>query len=274
MTCGTAVPPIRPPLLRPPQGLPPGVVAGMSLRRGGVSGPPFADWNLRPTVWNAGLVAGDADDPSALLENQRRFREALGVSPVYVRQVHGAQVHRVHAGAEPDDPLRIGDALWTTAPGIACTVLVADCLPVLLWDAAGTVVAAVHAGWRGLAAGVLERTVHALVRDAGVDPASLQAWLAPCIGPGAFEVGIEVLEGLGVDPRALPETVRWTPRPDGAPRWHIDLQGMAVQRLERVGVHHCTRTPRCTVSDPSAFFSFRREGRTGRMAAAVGLLPR
>jgi len=133
----------------------------------------------------------------------------------------------------------------------------------------GRAVAAAHAGWRGLAAGVLEAAVDALCRGADAKPAEVQAWLGPCIGPRQFEVGADVLNAFGQDRRAdKPRFVR-RERPDGSMRWLADLQGLAQDRLAAAGVGAVTVTPACTVEDSSAFFSFRRDGVTGRMAAAI-----
>jgi hypothetical protein len=164
------------------------------------------------------------------------------------------------------------DAAWTTEPGLACVVGAADCLPVLLAARDGSVVAAAHAGWRGLAAGVLEATLAALHEGAGVRADQVLAWLGPCIGPEHFEVGADVLEAFGAHPQrvdgAAVAAFRFTPRPDGAPRWHADLARLAAARLTRAGVEF-SGCGLCTYADRSRFFSFRRDGRTGRMAAAI-----
>jgi YfiH family protein len=146
-------------------------------------------------------------------------------------------------------------------PGQVCAVLVADCLPVLLADRAGSCVAAAHAGWRGLAAGVIESTVASLP----VAPSRLVAWLGPAIGPDAFEVGAEVREQfLAVDAGA-----EGLFRPSPAGRWMADLFGLARRRLAAVGVTSVQGGGLCTVSDPGRFFSYRRDGLTGRLAALV-----
>jgi YfiH family protein len=150
---------------------------------------------------------------------------------------------------------------------VACVVQVADCLPVLMAAANGRAVGAAHAGWRGLAAGVLERTAEAVARAAGCEPSALACWLGPCIGPRQFEVGADVLQAFGADRRFF--TPR--PRPDGQSRWLADLPGLARQRLLALGLHQVAGGHWCTVETPSDFFSFRRDGVTGRMAAAVWL---
>ncbi len=248
------------PLLRPDWPAPPGVGAAMSLRAGGVSGGPWSSLNL----------GGAVGDPAvAVAENRGRFAAALGARPAWLRQVHGADVRRLGArDLGPDLPA--ADAAWTTEPGIACAVLVADCLPVLFAARDGSAVAAAHAGWRGLAAGVLEATVEALGRGAGVAPRDLLAWLGPCIGPRQFEVGADVLLAFGQDP-AAPDAQRFAPRTraDGSARWLADLPLLARDRLLAAGLGRVIAADRCTVEEDSAFFSFRRDGVTGRHAAAV-----
>lgn len=236
------------------------VGALMSTRAGGVSRPPFDSLNLRPP----GLRGDAVDDPAAVLENQRRFAAAMGATPVWLDQVHGADVVRLDA--VPEGHPR-ADASITTTPGLACCVLVADCLPVLFCDRAGRAVGAAHAGWRGLAGGVLEHTVEALGRAADVAPGDLLAWLGPCIGPRQFEVGADVRAAFaGDEAHFVPRT-----RADGTPGWLADLPALARARLVRAGVTRVAGGAWCTVEDASRFFSFRRDRLTGRLAAAVWL---
>ena len=248
------------PLLRPDWPAPPGVGAAMSLRDGGVSGAPWRSLNLGAAV---------GDEPLAVAENRARWAAALGARAVWLRQVHGVKVLRLSStsATTPDEP---ADAAWTTEPGLACTVQIADCLPVLFAARDGRAVAAAHAGWRGLAAGVLEATLSALQQGAGVATGELVAWLGPCIGPRQFEVGADVLEGFGQAPaQADPALFVYSPRSDGAPRWRANLQQLAKLRLAAAGVVHISQDPSCTVEDESRFFSFRRDRVTGRLAAAV-----
>lgn len=249
-----------PPLLKPVWPAPPNVHAGMSQRAGGVSGAPWASLNL-------GVAVGD--DPAAVAENRARFTSALGARPVWLRQVHGSQVVRLDASVF-DAPLPPADAAWTSEPGMACAVLVADCLPVLMALRDGRAVAAAHAGWRGLAAGVLEATVDALCTGTGASPGDVIAWLGPCIGPRHFEVGADVLLAFGQQPGAA-DAARFASRPraDGSPRWLADLPRLARDRLAGAGVHAVSQLADCTVEEGSRFFSFRRDGVTGRHAAAV-----
>jgi len=249
-----------PPLLRPDWPAPPTVFAGMSLRAGGVSRGPWASLNL-------GGTAGD--DPAAVTENRARFTTALGTRPVWLHQVHGAQVARLRADTV-GAALPATDAAWTSDPGVACAVLVADCLPVLMALRDGSAVAAAHAGWRGLAAGVLEATVQALCTGTGASAADVVAWLGPCIGPRQFEVGADVLAAFGQS-SATPDAALFVsrPRPDGSARWLAHLPRLARQRLASAGVAAISEAGACTVEDASSFFSFRRDGITGRHAAAI-----
>lgn len=244
---------------RPDWRAPAGVRALMSTRRGGAGAPPFDSLNL----------ALDPLDP-AVEENRRRFVRALGVQPRWLHQVHGADV--VLLGKPSGGVLR-ADASVSLDPAVACAVIVADCLPVLLCTEDGRAVAAAHAGWRGLAGGILERTVQRLVQASATSPDRLLAWLGPCIGPRQFEVGADVLEAFGVDPRVA-DDANWRrrDRPDGSMRWLADLPGLARQRLMDAGVARVSGGRWCTVEEPSRFFSFRRDrrlGPTGRMAAAI-----
>jgi YfiH family protein len=256
--------------LGPAQGWPAAAGALASTRRGGVSAGPYAWLNL-------GLAVGD--DPASVAENRRRFEAMLaGARPVWLRQVHGIDVVRLTA-ADPDRPAGEpieADAAWTDVPGIACTVQVADCLPVLFAAPDGRAVAAVHAGWRGLAGGVLEAALAALCEGAACAPSDVHAWLGPCIGPAHFEVGADVLRAFGVDPegaghasRDAARLFRARMRADGSPGWLADLPALAAARLRTRGLMAVSGGHWCTVADPSRFFSYRRDGVTGRLAAAV-----
>lgn len=226
------------------------VGALVSTRRGGSSVGAFASLNLGTRV---------GDDPAAVAENRARVRALLPAEPVWLRQVHGLDVVDA-AGAEADVT---ADAAFTRAPGVVCAIQVADCLPVLFCDRDGTTVAAAHAGWRGLSAGVLERTVAAF--EAPAD--TLLAWLGPAIGPTAFEVGMDVFEAFTTtDPQAADAF-----RPLPAGKWLADLYVLARRRLARAGVHAVYGGGLCTVSDPARFFSYRRDRVTGRQAAFIWL---
>ncbi len=235
------------------------VGACVSTRAGGVSGGPYASLNL-------GLAVGD--DPAAVAENRRRFAATIGRPPVWLRQVHGTRVVRI-GRADVGQAAPEADACWTDDPEVACVVQVADCLPVLLAAPQGRAVAAAHAGWRGLAAGVLENTVAALCGGAGCAPQELWAWTGPCIGPTQFEVGADVLAAFGADPgQGSCAHFRFRAGSDGSPRWLADLPALATERLRALGVRSAS-AGQCTFSDPSRFFSHRRDGVSGRLGAAV-----
>jgi YfiH family protein len=153
---------------------------------------------------------------------------------------------------------------------MACMVGAADCMPVLFAARDGVAVGAAHAGWRGLAAGVLEATLQAICQGQGVPATDVSVWLGPCIGPRQFEVGSEVLDVFG-QRAAAPDLTHFVPRPrpDGSARWLANLPVLARQRLQAAGVRDITDSALCTVEDPSRFFSFRRDRVTGRMVAAI-----
>jgi polyphenol oxidase len=242
-------------------GLPARVGGLMSTRLGGVSAAPFDSLNLRPP----GLRGDAVDEPAAVFENQRRFTAALqGARPVFLNQVHGTAVVRLSADhLAPDRGHPMADASITTEPGVACTVLVADCLPVLFAAPGGRAVGAAHAGWRGLASGVLEATVAALCEAAQCESSALSAWMGACIGPARFEVGDEVRAAFGPDQASCFLST------GGPGKWWADLPALARARLGALGLNQIAGGRWCTHSDSSRFFSFRRERVTGRMAAAV-----
>lgn len=268
MPFDSGAPPVLPlaDALRPDWPVAPQVGALMSTRAGGVSAEPFASLNLRPPQLRGETV----DDAQAVQENQRRFAGALGATPVYLDQVHGARVVRIGVrDAAAGAPMHQADAAITTEPGVACTVLVADCLAVLFAAPQGRAVGAAHAGWRGLAAGVLDATVDAICGLAPCEPGELVAWFGACIGPRRFEVGADVLDAFG--PLGSSHFVEQAApgHPDGRPRWLADLPGLARDRLRQLGVSQVSGGRWCTVEDASRFFSFRRDRVTGRHAAAV-----
>ncbi len=253
---------------RPDWDAPEGVLAWMSTRQGGVSAAPFDSLNL------ARSVGGHSDDPLAVAENRRRFSQGLGAHAVFLHQVHGTEVVELtRQHLVPDLPMPVADASVTEVPGLACTVFAADCLPVLFCTNDGRAVGAAHAGWRGLAAGVLEATVQRLGDLSGCAASDVLAWLGPCIGPRHFEVGADVWQALAVTERpggADPAFVQITRR-DGSPGWLADLPALAKRRLAHAGVARVYGGLWCTVSDPLRFFSFRRDGITGRLAAGIAL---
>ena len=227
------------------------VRAVTTTRTGGVSEGPYASFNLAAHV---------EDDPAAVVENRRLLRTALALpaEPLWLTQVHGSGIVEA-GGASPDAE---GDGAVGRAPGQVCAVLTADCLPVLLCDRAGTCVAAVHAGWRGLAGGVVEAAVQAM----GLPGRSLIAWLGPAIGPHAFEVGDDVRDAfVARDPMAAEAF-----QPHGG-RWHADIYQLARRQLACLDVAAVSGGEWCTHTDAERFYSYRRDGRTGRMATLIWL---
>jgi len=244
-----------------PGGLPQQVGAVMSTRHGGASAGPWGNMNLGAAV---------GDDIAAVLRNRRVFAQAIGATPVFLEQVHGARVvHLRSKDVQAQASSHRADASLATEPGIACTVLVADCLPLLFAAPEGRAVAAAHAGWRGMALGVVEAALHALCEAARCEAGDVRVWLGACIGPRCFEVGVDVLQAFGVDP-ARPDTLRFAPRADGpADKWFANLPQLARDRLRAAGVRAVSGSARCTFEGGSRFFSYRRDGSTGRMAAAI-----
>lgn len=236
-------------MIRPDWPAPARVQAFMTTREGGVSGPPWGSFNLGDHV---------GDDPAAVAVNRARLRQHLPAEPGWLRQVHSARV--VELGRDTE---READAAVCRVPGEVCAVLTADCLPVLFCDRAGSVVAAAHAGWRGLAAGVLEATVAAM----RVPPGEILAWLGAAIGPRAFEVGDEVREAFLAQHGAAAGA--FLPQAPG--KWLADLYALARIRLAASGVAAVYGGGRCTFSETDTFFSYRREGVTGRMASLIWL---
>jgi len=227
--------------------LPAGVKACVTTRAGGVSLAPFDSLNLGDHV---------GDDPTAVAENRRRLIDRFVITPAWLQQIHGIAV--VEA-----DPTQVAtaDASWTATPGIACTAMTADCLPVLFCNRAGTRVAAAHAGWRGLANGVLEATLDSLAVPAN----EILAWLGPAIGPQAFEVGPEVREAFIAQ---RPEAVEAFAASPNAGKFLADIYQLARLRLAARGVTAVYGGGLCTVNDPR-FFSYRRNPRTGRFASLI-----
>ncbi len=236
----------------------PATVRALSaLRIGGASAPPYASLNLGAHV---------GDDATAVAENRRALRDAAGLpaEPAWLEQVHGTHVVNLDSQV-PSGP---ADAAVTRQPGRVCAILTADCLPVLLANDAGDRVGAAHAGWRGLAAGVIEATVNAL----GGPPGELSAWLGPAIGTRHFEVGAEVREEFlrraGAGDTAAVDAA-FVPNARG--RYTADLYALARGRLRRLGVERIYGGGECTYTDDARYYSYRRDGRTGRQATLIWL---
>ena len=240
--------------LEPEWPAPAGVRALSTFRGGGVSPAPYVSCNLGDHV---------GDSPEAVAENRRRLKAAAGLpaEPAWLRQVHGTNVTDLDAAADRGP----ADAAFTRQRGRVCAILTADCLPLVLAADSGDLVAAAHAGWRGLVGGVIEATVKALQ----VAPEELMAWLGPAIGPGHFEVGAEVRQAfvkgdLGAETAFVP---------NARGRFMADLNALARRRLAALGINRIYGSGHCTYTDGDRYFSHRRDGVTGRQATLIWLEP-
>lgn len=228
------------------------VRALVTTRHGGFSTGPYASMNLGMHV---------RDDPETVRRNRVLLRKSVPEEPKWLAQVHG--VRAVDADRLQEEVE--ADAAFARRPGTVCAVTIADCLPVLFTARDGSAIAAAHAGWRGLAAGVLESTIRALAAP----PREVLAWLGPGIGPRAFEVGEDVREAFVSQDRQAESAFR----PRAAGKWLCDLFLLARQRLQALGMTDLYGGNLCTYSDPARFFSYRRDGMTGRMAALIWIAP-
>lgn len=236
-------------LIIPDWPAPEAVSACTTTRGGGFSRGPWSQLNLADHV---------GDDATAVSRNRELLgqRLALRSEPVWLQQVHGCDVCK----AEDAENHPVSDASISSNPGVVCAVLTADCLPILLCDESGTHVGAIHAGWRGLAAGVIERTIEALPVSAG----KILAWMGPAIGPDMFEVGDDVFEVFVRHDRQARNAFK-----KHGDKWLCDIYLLAKQRLTNVGVDKIYGGGLCTCSDHSRFYSYRRDGVTGRMASLI-----
>lgn len=237
------------PVILPDWPAPACVKALQTTRLGGVSQGSYASLNLGDHV---------KDLPQHVAANRQLLSPYLPSEPVWLNQVHGVRV----IDAALSSCLESADASFSTRKQVVCVTMTADCLPVLLCDQAGSVVAAVHAGWRSLCDGVIEATVKAMP----VEPATLMAWLGPAIGPQAFEVGSEVRAQFMAQDAQAEHAFQ-----AHGEKWLGDLYTIARQRLSRLGVTQVYGGGRCTYGEPETFFSFRRDGDTGRMASLIWL---
>ena len=236
-------------LIVPDWPMPPGVHALQTTRLGGASRAPYDSLNL-------GMHVGD--DPLNVAANRNLLSRYVPSEPVWLEQVHGTTVALAEqAGCAP-----YADACISRSKGAVCVVMTADCLPILLCDSAGSIVGAVHAGWRGLAGGVIEATVSAMA----VPGADLMAWLGPAIGQQAFEVGPEVRDIF-----LSHDSVAATAFVEHGDRFLADIYLLARQRLQALGISQIYGNGFCTYTDREQFFSYRRDGRTGRMATMIWL---
>ena len=240
-------------LLIPEWPAPLNVLAVSTTRHGGVSMPPYDSFNLAEHV---------GDDPRSVAENRRCLTALAGLprEPAWLEQVHGIEVVAADLVTQPI----AADAAFTRKAAYPCVVMTADCLPVLFCDRAGTVVAVAHAGWRGLAGGVLAATVAKLETM----PAQLLAWLGPAIGPQSFVVGPEVRAAFV----ALRADHAEAFQPTATGRWLADLYHLARQQLHHLGIEAVYGGVHCTMNEPERFFSYRREHCTGRMASLIWLV--
>lgn len=237
----------------------PGLRMFATTRMGGVSRAPYASLNLGTHV---------GDTPEAVAENRARLRALLPSEPLWLDQVHGTRVADADREATPEP----ADAAVTRTPGRVLAIMTADCLPVVIAAPGVGVLAVAHAGWRGLAAGVLESAVAAMAVPPGTD---LRAWIGPAIGPSAFEVGDEVRAAFAraATPPAGAFIATGGRDAAGAPKWRADLPALAEQRLRAAGVAMVVRSGLCTVAGNDRFYSYRKEGVCGRFATVAWLRP-
>ncbi len=232
---------------------PANVKALQTMRTGGFSHAPYNSFNLGDHV---------KDNPIHVAQNRQLLSQFLPSEPVWLNQVHGVDV--IDAADTSCAPS--ADASYTMRKNVVCVTMTADCLPVLLCDSAGTVVSAVHAGWRGLCDGALEASFHKVCRAANIESNHLMAWLGPAIGPNAFEVGAEVrAQFIAIDKKS---EVAFKPHGD---KFLGDLYKIATQRLNKLGVTKIYGGDRCTFTEKDHFFSYRRDNITGRMATLIWL---
>jgi len=235
---------------------PSNIIAGVTNRFGGVSLPPYDSFNLALHVEDK---AGDVE------KNRIIFAEHLGVQPSHcqwLEQVHGADVHQASLATCSQTPK--ADALITREAGVVCSILTADCLPILLCNKNGKEVAAIHAGWRSLVGGVIERTIEKMQSS----PDELMAWLGPAIGPKQFEVGEDVKEAFHNSDFGNASLKSFKPIENKEWKYHANLYQLAKLRLRHLGLNDISGSRYCTVSEEQ-WFSYRRDGETGRMASFI-----
>jgi len=246
------------------------VCALSTTRQGGVSKGPYGLAGGAPGGLNLGTHVGD--DAADVARNRARLAACLPSMPQWLEQVHGCAVATVDHVAAPSAPVPQADASLALASGHVCAVMTADCLPVLLCDAQGTVVGAAHAGWRGLCSGVIEATLSRMQAAAGAGAPRWLAWLGPAIGPDAFEVGAEVRDAFLAQARADEQAAVAAAFRAGAPgKYLADIYALARTRLARAGCTEVYGGDACTVGEAGRFYSYRRDGVTGRMASLVWL---
>lgn len=264
-------------VVQPPWHVSPRVRALVTTRNGGVSEPPYGRWQAGaelPGGLNVGFRSGD--DPHATAANRARLLKLVGIDEAaWLEQIHGHEIVRADdvlaRHRESGEPTR-ADASVTDRPGTVCAVMIADCMPVLLCDPHGRAVGAAHAGWRGLAGGIVEKTARRVAELAGVDTTSLHAYLGPAIGPDAFEVGADVRDAfMNVADAAQREATAqaFVARAHHEGKYFADLAALARLRLQRAGITQISGGDACTVTQRERFYSYRRDRETGRMAALI-----
>jgi YfiH family protein len=260
--------------LKPAWQVSPRVRALVTTRAGGVSRPPYGRFNggvAQAGGLNLGLHTGD--DAVCVEENRRRLLTLTGARAGWLEQVHGDVIVRADEALARAAPLR-ADASVIDVTGVACVVMVADCLPVLFADEAGRAVGAAHAGWRGLAAGIVEKTAQQVAMLGQTRTDTLHAYLGPAIGPRAFEVGEDVREAFmaqaSADERGLTSNA-FVPHGEVRGKYLADIYALARLRLARHGVVRVTGGDACTFTQRDRFYSYRHDGATGRMAALIWL---
>jgi YfiH family protein len=254
------------------------VHALVTTRNGGISEPPYgAGGALTAQAGGLNLGLHTGDDPIVVGTNRARVLSLTGARAAWLEQVHGSDVvlaDDVIAAAASGAACVRADASVTTTPAVACVVMVADCLPVLLCDEAGRAVGAAHAGWRGLAAGIIENTARRVAEHSGAQLAELHAYLGPAIGPAAFEVGADVRDVFVAQAHASERDLvarAFAAHPSIPGKYFADLYALARGRLARLGVTRVSGGDACTLSERERFYSYRRDRVTGRMAAMIWL---
>lgn len=242
------------PVFTPDWALPAGVCAIQT--ECGVGQSPYGGFNLGDHV---------GDDPQRVDQHRQQLAGQIGTRPVWLKQVHGTTVCCIDDSGSAEAPE--ADAVVIRQPGAACTIMTADCLPVLVADCRARVVGAAHAGWRGLAAGVIQELIAAMTATPGVSPGDLSVWLGPAIGPEAFEVGQDVVDVFTAQSGAHRSCFK--AQSGSADKYLADLPALADAILHDLGVTEVQRSHLCTVSRPERFYSFRRDGVTGRMASLI-----
>lgn len=244
--------------------LPASVGALATTRKGGASTGPYDD-GCGGGGFNLGLHCGD--DPQAVQANRAALQSLLPGRPAWISQVHGIGVVDA-ATVGPGQPVRVGDASISDQPGVVCAIMTADCLPVLFADLEGKVVGGAHAGWRGLCAGVLGATVAAM-RERGAG--EITAWMGPAIGPAKFEVGQDVLDSFLAQMPKDDAMACFAPYPGRPGKYLADIFSLARRMLARDGIHRVHGGEHCTATERDTFYSYRRDGVTGRLASLIWL---